>query len=478
MRITDGKPIFEVKSLEKANKLTLEINPSKDTFKVGEEVSGMYKIEYSDGPFISIVFCNYSREGIDKNIESIMFKGDINTVKLSFYAFNLDEKGHHIGGNSYFADEGKYFYEVSVYSCNTIESILGVDCSVRMDKKELRKINPVKIVTKAINVKGRVNVPECEVNDDCTKTCVGCKDGTQLCESAIERCVDCLNDWNCKSDYKCIDNSCIFWECETNGDCNDGDISTKDVCIEHKCSHTKITECINNDLYCPEGCDADTDNDCTDKCGSEIIDCGATIISEETMGDKPHLDCFIDAVRDCCPAKLVTETEINFFGVISYSKTYREIKGLQEERCVLYNRIDDWSYDYTEELRNQMLDSGMTEEEINQALEDSNEVVQDMIGKDSTCKYPIEDLVNILEGEKEGSFSFSTEDIEKYECTGSMYETGDDLDCPPCENCVSGYAKQVTTNEGDEIIQVCYECLFDSACKEGYVCDEHECVPE
>ncbi len=415
LRITDGKPIFEIKSLEKANKLTLEINPSKDTFKVGEDVSGRYKIEYSDGPFIAIVFCNYSREGIDKNIESIMFKGDINTVKLSFYAFNLDEKGHHIGGNSYFADEGKYFYEVSVYSCNTIESTLGVDCSVRMDKRELRKINPVKTVTKAINVKGRVNIPECKTNDGCTKTCVGCKQGTQLCEWIIERCIDCSTDWDCKSNYKCINKSCIFWECETNRDCNEGDISTKDMCIEHKCSHNTITDCIDDDLYCPEGCNADTDNDCTDKCGSEIIDCGATVISQETVDeDKPNFDCFIDAARDCCPVKIVTETELNLFGADTYSKTYREIKGLQEERCVLYQRTDDLYYSYPEETRQYLLDTGMTEEEIDQALVELNEVAQDMIGKDSTCKYPIEELVDILEGEKEGSFSFSTEDAEKY----------------------------------------------------------------
>jgi len=387
-------------------------------------------------------------------------------------------ENNYMGGADYFSDEGTYYYTVLVYSCDTITSTLNKDC-FEVDKKELDGVKPLKTVTKAINVKGRVNIPECKTNDDCTKTCVGCKYGTQLCEWTIEKCIDCSTDWDCKSNYKCVNNSCIFWECETNGDCNDGDISTKDMCIEHKCSHTKITECIDNDLYCPEGCDVDTDNDCTDKCGSKIIDCGATIISiisEETMGDKPNLDCFIDAARDCCPAKLVTETEMNLFGPIIYSKTYREIKGLQEERCVLYQRTDDGSYSYPEKMRKQMLDSGMTEEEINQQLEESNEVAQDMIGKDSTCKYPIEDLIDILEGEKEGSFSFSTENVEKYQCTGSMYGPYEYKDCPSCENCVSGSTKQVMTQEGDELVTVCYECTSNSDCKEGFHCFDHICL--
>ena len=44
--------------------------------------------------------------------------------------------------------------------------------------------------------------------------------------------------------------------------------------------------------------------------------------------------------------------------------------------------------------------------------------------------------------------------------------------CPPCDNCVSGSAKKVLSG-GKE---VCYECLFDKACKKGFHCFDHNCI--
>jgi len=414
VRITDGKSIFEIKSLEKSSKLTLEIISSKTTYQMAEPVSGEFKIDYSGKPFNGVALYIYSKGGVDTKyyatVRGSISSNNINMMKIAFKAFRLDEYGYS-GSTDYFYNEGDYYYTISVYDCESVTFKLNKDCS-KIEGEELTNVNPLKTVTKTIKVQGGVNPSECRGSKDCKKICADCKDGTQICEQSSEKCMDCFMDTQCKSGYKCKNNSCVAWECDTNVDCSDNDVSTKDNCSNFKCSHAKIADCINNDLYCPTGCDANNDNDCTSKCGSQIINCGTSELAN---------DCFINAAKDCCPAKIVTETKLNLFGVIIDSKSYREIKSLQAERCVVYQRIDDYSIDYPPETRQRMLDSGMTEEQINQQLAQQNQQTQDMIGKDSTCKYPIAELVTKLEEEKQGSFSGSTEDVIKYQCTGSMY---------------------------------------------------------
>ncbi|MFH1589354.1 MAG: hypothetical protein ABIB43_02185 [archaeon] len=114
--------------------------------------------------------------------------------------------------------------------------------------------------------------------------------------------------------------------------------------------------------------------------------------------------------------------DLDFFGIDVQSTGYRKIKGLESERCVVYQRLEDYSMGFSEELQQEMLDNGITEEELAQAIEEQNIASQEMIGKYSTCKYPISDLITMLEKEQEGSFSASTEDEEKYQCTGTMYK--------------------------------------------------------
>lgn len=152
-----------------------------------------------------------------------------------------------------------------------------------------------------------------------------------------------------------------------------------------------------------------------------IIDCGTLVFEENS--DMYGLSCFTEAARSCSPAKLVTELEIGFFGMNIYTETYREIKGTESERCTLYQRTEDQRISITEETRQRSLDNGKTEEEIEQPLLEANQAAQEsVVGKDSTCHYPLEDLVNMLEQEQEGRFSGSTSDVQTYQCTGSRYE--------------------------------------------------------
>ena len=59
-------------------------------------------------------------------------------------------------------------------------------------------------------------------------------------------------------------------ECTKDEDCQDEDLSTIDICDldSFACKHFNIVNCISNDGYCPESCNYETDKDCkaTDKC--------------------------------------------------------------------------------------------------------------------------------------------------------------------------------------------------------------------
>jgi hypothetical protein len=53
--------------------------------------------------------------------------------------------------------------------------------------------------------------------------------------------------------------------CETTIDCDDSDLSTKDMCVgspDKVCLNLKITTCLPGDGYCPDTCTTATDTDC------------------------------------------------------------------------------------------------------------------------------------------------------------------------------------------------------------------------
>ena len=156
-------------------------------------------------------------------------------------------------------------------------------------------------------------------------------------------------------------------------------------------------------------------------CGETMIDCGNLILSKETVtnGDISSLECFIKASKSCCPASITSKTTINIFGVDVTSTTYREIQGEEDDRCTLYTRFDAYEYSISDEIANQLIENGATQDDINAMLAEQEANSSEQIGINQTCHYPIDDLVEILENEKEGNFSGSTDDLAKYDCATS-----------------------------------------------------------
>jgi len=140
---------------------------------------------------------------------------------------------------------------------------------------------------------------DCEI-DECT-THRECDDKNPAtndsCEGLPKKCVNelvslCVTGDNyCPSmcDYS-TDQDCLTSECETASECNDNDSSTTDTCEGDPmvCKYEKITNCIDEDNYCPIQCNEILDSDCIASSGNEeriTVTCN----EEKISIDKPLL---------------------------------------------------------------------------------------------------------------------------------------------------------------------------------------------
>ena len=95
----------------------------------------------------------------------------------------------------------------------------------------------------------------------------------------------CYSDEECLFNENCLNNECSPLYCTSCEEafnhectplvCNDNETNTWDYCSEGTCFNEIITSCINEDAFCPEGCNETTDLDCSIQieCTSEL-DCG------------------------------------------------------------------------------------------------------------------------------------------------------------------------------------------------------------
>lgn len=164
-----------------------------------------------------------------------------------------------------------------------------------------------------------------------------------------------------------------------------------------------------------------------------------SFISANSVADcGTDFDCFINASLNCSLAKVTNTSTINLFGIEITTTTYYELKGMEENNCTYYFKTDEQHINFSDEMREFMLDSNATQEEIETQLEISNEQSDLLEGKDAICKIPISDLIIFLNKTKMGDVSGGsscdlspsgtictyTGDLEIYNnCEGSYFNT-------------------------------------------------------
>lgn len=142
--------------------------------------------------------------------------------------------------------------------------------------------------------------------------------------------------------------------------------------------------------------------------GSDMFDCGT---------DKA---CFYSRTLGCQKVKGEVSESINILGAIAASTTYFETRGIEDGKCILYRKIISSSVSLSDSVKANMAKSGMTAEQISDAETKQNALQKTTEGKDSTCKYPLSEFDAMITGWSKGSYSFSTGDWAKYECTGTI----------------------------------------------------------
>ncbi len=141
----------------------------------------------------------------------------------------------------------------------------------------------------------------------------------------------------------------------------------------------------------------------------QLISCGTDI------------DCFINQSNSCNPSSLTYTYSVNLLGFIENETAYYELRGLSSGNCIIYNKILNIYGAYDAAARQSFLNQNMTDDQINQKQQEINSVLAQNIGEDGTCYYPLNILIQNIEGLKTGNFNGSTEDIQTYNCTGSLY---------------------------------------------------------
>jgi cysteine-rich repeat protein len=116
----------------------------------------------------------------------------------------------------------------------------------------------------------------------------------------IEDDIDCT-EITCDEGNDYMDNAGTLGYVYLHSNCSDNIISTKDTCTQTGCLHEEITECINDDLYCPPGCNANTDNDCNPVCGNNVIEGDEVCDDNNNLeGDGCSPSCTIECTSTSC----------------------------------------------------------------------------------------------------------------------------------------------------------------------------------
>lgn len=257
----------------------------------------------------------------------------------------------------------------------------------------------------------------------------------------------CVEDWDCGEWSDCISKkqnrtcedlaNCGKNEdkpeeeqsCEEDSGMNMSNILT---CSEQNGKICNSTQICNGTIINSSNSGRCCDGDCV-LATKEVIDCGSSILTEETIGNTPNFDCFIDASENCDFAKLSFTNSLDFgiFGLIATSTASMELRGIELNKCIYYQKTDSFSLKFNDELIQQMLENNITLEEINQAEQKANDDNQQLIGMGFICSFDIDDLNSVLKRWNNGTFSVGLQ------CEGMNCVATGDFENAECEQFVN-----------------------------------------
>jgi len=223
----------------------------------------------------------------------------------------------------------------------------------------------------------------------------------------------CLEDWDCTDWSQCLDN-----QTRTCSDLNNCTTQTNKP-KEFKICNTSAT-CASGD-FCKTDCSTgDLDCSCSAQNGTICDpreDCKGTYLSSfssiyccrgecvDEIYSCEDWNCFITSSENCNLATFTNTHSIDKSGVVTTSKNFMEIKGLNSSKCVYYQKIENNTIKYSNSYVQQLLASNMTQQEIDQAVLDENVNASKLINLEFSCKFETSALKSMLDKWKVGSYS-------------------------------------------------------------------------
>lgn len=131
--------------------------------------------------------------------------------------------------------------------------------------------------------------------------------------------------------------------------------------------------------------------------------------------------CLIDASENCDLANYTDTSTITLFGLDITTTTYYEIMGEQDNNCILKIRTEEQHVEISDERAQQMLNEGMTQEEIDQQEQGSNIISNLLEGKEGICEFTPSVLESLLENGASGNLSSSDWELAE-SCEGDYFD--------------------------------------------------------
>jgi hypothetical protein len=151
-----------------------------------------------------------------------------------------------------------------------------------------------------------------------------------------------------------------------------------------------------------------------------VSDCGKTL-------NFARSDCFIEAIKDCQPAKLIniTKKDIVLTGLVIEGTILYEIKGVKMEKCEFYIKGLAGKLYFDPKYIEGILKEGVTKEQIKLKEQELNKEAaqskESIIGKDARCFTDTKPLSDLLNRWEKGSFS--DHDFKDINCKGEFIKT-------------------------------------------------------
>ena len=139
---------------------------------------------------------------------------------------------------------------------------------------------------------------------------------------------------------------------------------------------------------------------------------------------KSNFQCFIDASKNCEKTKVKKTYKTNVLGVEKTISNYYELRGIEDDKCLFYLRVESIDIEYSKELIWSMIDSGISKDVIKQREKVENIQTNAKEGSEETCKIKTSDLTSVLETWKSDSLKvgiFPNEVLSYAGCRGSYF---------------------------------------------------------